>query len=60
MSTLAAVTALNDTLSVATALSGIIKAAQEAGREVTQEELDAARNAAIAAASEARAAADKS
>lgn len=59
MSTLATIEALNDALALASTLNGLIQAAQKAGREVTAEELDAARNGAIAAAAEAREAARK-
>lgn len=59
MSTLATIEAINDALALASTLNGLLQAAQKAGREVTPEELDAARAGAIAAAAEAREAAQK-
>lgn len=47
MSTLAAVQALNDALQVAAAITQAMKVAQMAGREVTQEEVDAAKNSLV-------------
>lgn len=48
MSTLAAVMAINDALQVAAAITQAMKVAQLAGREVTQEEVDAAKNSLVA------------
>lgn len=48
MSTLAAVMAINDALQVAAAITQAMKVAQMAGREVTQEEVDAAKNSLVA------------
>ena len=48
MSALAAIMAINDALSVAAAVTQAMKVAQLAGREVTQEEVDAAKNSLVA------------
>lgn len=52
MSTLAAIRAINDALQVASALTEAIKIAKLAGREVTQEEVEAAKNSLIASEQE--------
>jgi len=48
MSTLAAVMAINDALAVASAVTQAMRIAQMAGREVTMEEVEAAKNSLIA------------
>lgn len=48
MSTLAAITAINDALAVAAAITKAMTIAQNAGREVTAEEVEAAKNSLIA------------
>ncbi len=48
MSTLAAITAVNDALAVASAITQAMRIAQMAGREVTLEEVEAAKNSLVA------------
>lgn len=48
MSALAAIQAINDSLAVAAAITQAMKVAQMAGREVTMEEVEAAKNSLMA------------
>ena len=48
MSALAAIQAINDSLAVAAAITQAMKVAQMAGREVTMEEVEAAKNSLVA------------
>ena len=59
MSTLAAVQAINDALQVAAAITQAMKVAQMAGREVTAEEVEAAKNSLIASEVELQEAIDE-
>lgn len=54
MSTLAAISAINDALAVAAAITKAMTIAQNAGREVTPEEVEAAKNSLIASEDELR------
>lgn len=56
--TLAAITAINDALQVAAAITHAMRVAQLAGREVTLEEVEAAKNSLIASEQELQDAVD--
>lgn len=58
MSTLAAVQAINDALQVAAAVTQAMRVAQLAGREVTLEEVEAAKNSLVASEQELQDAVD--
>lgn len=58
MSTLAAVQAINDALQVAAAITQAMRVAQLAGREVTMEEVEAAKNSLVASEQELQDAVD--
>lgn len=58
MSTLAAIKAINDALQVAAAVTQAMRVAQLAGREVSLEEVEAARNSLVASEQELQDAVD--
>lgn len=59
MSALAAIQAINDSLAVAAAITQAMKVAQMAGREVTMEEVEAAKNSLMASEVELKEAIDE-